>query len=139
MRAEEALGDTLVEEMSNPLPSSRIEILFFDGCPNLGAAEELVGRVTEALGIESHLDRVVVESPDGAERARFLGSPSIRVNGRDIEPGADQRTEFSYACRVYLTSSGVATVPEEAWLRQALVSASEVSETIAAGGRYAGR
>ena len=44
-----------------------------------------------------------VEVPD-AERARqlqFPGSPSIRVNGRDVEPEARSATEFGLMCRMY--------------------------------------
>ena len=51
---------------------------------------------------------------------RFLGSPTIRVNGRDIEPGADARSEFTLACRVYRTDSGFSGQPDDRWLRDAL-------------------
>jgi hypothetical protein len=119
------------------VPSPRIEILSFDGCPNVRAAEELVGRVTEELGIKADVERVFVESPEVAERAHFLGSPSIRVNGHDIEPGAEGRTDFSYSCRVYRTSSGVAALPEEGWLRSLLASTiprAAVADTLTAAG-----
>jgi hypothetical protein len=108
--------------MGSTLKPPRIEILFFAGCANVDAAEELVGRVTEGLGIEGEVRRVFVESPEGAGRLGFLGSPSIRVNGHDIEPGADDRTDFSYACRVYQIPSGVAGLPPEEWVRDALTA-----------------
>jgi hypothetical protein len=46
---------------------------------------------------------VNVETPEDTQRLRFLGSPTIRVNGHDVEPGADQRQDFAYACRIYRT------------------------------------
>lgn len=63
-----------------------------------------------------------VHDPTAAKRLRFLGSPTIRVDGRDIEPGADERIEYVLACRVYRTEHGAAGVPDERWLRDALAA-----------------
>ena len=54
---------------------------------------------------------------------RFLGSPTIRVDGRDVEPGADERDEFVLACRIYRTPAGLRGEPAEAWVRDALLAA----------------
>ena len=53
-----------------------------------------------------------VSDLEAAERLRFLGSPTVRVHGRDIEPGADKRTDFALSCRVYRTDAGLAGEPE---------------------------
>lgn len=98
-----------------------VEILFFDGCPNHEAARQLVERVTSELGLRPEMRLVEVPDVETAERLRFLGSPTIRVDGRDIEPGADARAEFMLACRVYRTDRGVSGQPDEGWLRDALV------------------
>ena len=63
---------------------------------------------------------VEVERPEDADRMRFLGSPTIRVDGHDIEPGADEGKQFQYACRVYRTEEGFAGQPPAEWLRAAL-------------------
>ena len=100
--------------------SPEIELLVFDGCPNEEAARALVERVAAELSLAPRLSRVVVPDADAAERMRFLGSPTIRVNGHDIEPGADGRNNYALACRVYRTGAGVSAQPDEDWLRQAL-------------------
>ena len=100
--------------------SPEIELLVFDGCPNEEAARALVERVAAELSLAPRLSRVVVPDADAAERMRFLGSPTIRVNGHDIEPGADGRNNYALACRVYGTGAGVSAQPDEDWLRQAL-------------------
>ena len=97
-----------------------VEILFFEGCPNHEAARELVDRVAGELGLRPEVRLVEVPDVETAERLRFLGSPTIRVDGRDIEPGADARTEFMLACRVYRTDGGVSGRPDERWLRDVL-------------------
>jgi hypothetical protein len=97
-----------------------VEILYFDGCPNYKAAQELVERVAAELHVPVDVRLVNVETPEDAQRLRFLGSPTIRVNGRDVEPGADERDQYVHSCRVYRTNSGFAGQPDERWVRAAL-------------------
>lgn len=97
-----------------------VEVLYFDGCPNHAAAQALVERVSAQVGLDVELKLVNVLDPDTAVRERFLGSPSIRVDGRDIEPGAETRTDYALACRVYHTATGTSGQPDERWLRDAL-------------------
>ncbi len=100
-----------------------VEILYFDGCPNYRDARALVERVSDELGIEPEIRMVEVPDTDAAERLRFLGSPTIRVDGRDVDPGADERDRFTFACRVYRHASGFSGLPDERWLRAPLSGA----------------
>jgi hypothetical protein len=101
----------------------RVEILYFDGCPNHEAARELVEHAAAQLSIEPQIELVRVDDADGAAELRFLGSPTVRVDGRDVEPGAEERREFVFACRVYRSKRGLAGQPDEAWIRSALKEA----------------
>jgi hypothetical protein len=98
----------------------RVEILYFDGCPNHEAARTLVEHVAAELSIEPQVQLVRVDGPDAAAERRFLGSPTVRVDGRDVEPGADARQEFVFSCRVYRSEHGFSGQPDEAWIRDAL-------------------
>ncbi|MGI8420893.1 MAG: DF family (seleno)protein [Gaiellaceae bacterium] len=100
----------------------QIEILTFAGCPNAEPSLELVQRIAAAVGVEADVRQIEVESAEQAERLHFLGSPTIRVDGRDVEPGADDRGDYALSCRVYRTDSGLAGRPDERWLRDALSS-----------------
>ncbi len=100
--------------------SPRVEILVFDGCPNAEPTRELVGRVARELAIEPEIRVVLVSDPKAAQSARFLGSPTVRVDGHDVEPGAGPRTDFAFSCRVYRTANGLAGQPDEMWVREAL-------------------
>lgn len=97
-----------------------MEILYFVGCPNHKAARALVERVAEDLGSGPEIRPVEVETPEDAQLMRFLGSPTIRVDGRDVEPGSETRTDFSRSCRVYRSDGGFSGEPAEAWVRAAL-------------------
>jgi hypothetical protein len=100
-----------------------VEVLTFDGCPHGEPALELVKRVVCELGVGAEVRRVDVPDPEAAAAHRFLGSPTIRVNGRDVEPGANERSDFVLSCRVYRTDSGFSGQPTEQWLRDALTDA----------------
>lgn len=105
--------------MSQP----HVEILYFEGCPNHEPARSLVERIAADLEVEPEVDLVEVPDLDAATELRFLGSPTVRVNGRDVEPGAERRREFVLSCRVYRTERGFSGQPAEAWIRQALANA----------------
>lgn len=92
---------------------SVVELMTIEGCPNEAPARALLDRIAPGIPVE----RVLVLEWDEAERLRFLGSPTIRVDGRDVEPGADERTTYAIGCRVYPNGAGV---PDERWLRDAL-------------------
>ncbi len=98
----------------------KIELLYLDGCPNVVAT---VDRLTAALkesGFSLTISKISVKDEEAAEELRFLGSPSVRINGLDIEPSARQRTSFGVMCRTYHGSGGV---PSENLIRSAIVEA----------------
>jgi hypothetical protein len=97
-----------------------VELLYFEGCPNHEEARRVVERVSRELGIEPEIRLVDVPSDEAARRLRFLGSPTIRVEGEDIEPNARERHTYARSCRVYRTQAGLAGLPDEHWVRDAL-------------------
>lgn len=103
----------------------RVEILYFDGCPNHEAARTLVEQAAAQLSIEPQMELVRVDDANSAAELRFLGSPTVRVDGHDVEPGAEERREFVFACRVYRSERGLAGQPDEAWIRNALTEAAK--------------
>ena len=72
-----------------------IDVLYFGGCPNHDLTVKLVREIVTTLGVELEIREIEVSGPEQAQALRFLGSPSVRVNGRDVEPGAGDRTEFA--------------------------------------------
>jgi hypothetical protein len=100
-----------------------IELLYLDGCPS---AETFVAQLRELMaqvGVTEPIQMRRVESADDAARARFLGSPTLRVDGRDVDPGAIGRDDFGLKCRIYHTADGIARAPAREWVLDALRSA----------------
>lgn len=96
----------------------KMEILYFDGCPSHEALLPRVRALAAQHGAEVELRRV--ETPEAALAERFLGSPSVRVDGEDIEPGTAQRSGFGLTCRVYSTDEGRVPLPPDEWIVDAL-------------------
>ena len=87
---------------------------------DLSAADD-AWRIVDELGLDARVRRVDVPDAETAVEQRFLGSPTVRVNGRDVEPGAEQRADYALCCRVYRTRAGLTGEPDERWLRDALL------------------
>jgi len=96
----------------------RLEVLYFDGCPS--HKQLLAGLLELAEAHQAQLMQRRVETAEDAQEARFLGSPSVRVDGRDVEPGADTRSDFGLKCRIYRSPAGQSGLPPREWIDQAL-------------------
>jgi hypothetical protein len=79
----------------------RIEVLYFDGCPHARRAVAQVRQVVAELGVEAEVCEVEVRDAEEAVRLRFPGSPTVRVDGRDVDPGAGARDVYGLSCRTY--------------------------------------
>jgi len=99
-----------------------IELLYLDGCPG---HERILPRLRQlARQRGGQLVLRPVNTPEDAERERFLGSPTVRVDGRDVDPGAGVRSDYGLKCRIYRSADhGQSPVPPESWIRAALDAA----------------
>ena len=104
-----------------------IEVLYREDCPNYPATLALVERVRDELGIQAELHTTLIADQAAAERARFPGSPTVRVDGRDVEPGSELLAEFTVDCRLYRHEHRFAGQPQARWIRDALLRATRRS------------
>jgi hypothetical protein len=95
-----------------------VEILCLASCPHVQATIDRVRAASTAADVAVDLRVVHVETEEHAHRLRFLGSPSVRVDGRDVDPDADGREDYGLTCRMYADEDGV---PSTKWIRAALV------------------
>jgi hypothetical protein len=98
----------------------KVELLYFDGCPNDESLLPDLERLLVLEGVTDGLELRRIESPEAAVRERFLGSPTVRVDGQDVEPGATERRDFGLQCRLYRTGERLGHVPSDEWIREAL-------------------
>ena len=102
----------------------KVKVLYFSGCPNHPPAVALVREVAVELGLEAEVAEVEVNSQADAERLRFLGSPTIQIDGVDVEPTARDRHDYAFSCRTY---DGQGTPPRD-MLAAALLEAATAAE-----------
>lgn len=107
----------------------RVELLWWRECPSWERAIELVREQMELAGLdpETLVVREIVDH-EAAEREGFPGSPTIRVDGRDIEQPGEHPGGLT--CRVYRLADGrVSALPEPAAVAAALAAAEESERT----------
>ena len=98
----------------------KVEVLYFEGCPNHVPTVE---RVREALRSESEradIREIEVRSQAEAESIGFLGSPSVRINGLDIEPEARSLNSYGLSCRTYFDGATRSGMPSRELIRLAI-------------------
>ena len=103
----------------------KVEVLYLDHCPNYEAAASSVRRVLNRLSVIEEVLLTRISTAEEAERERFLGSPTVRVDGRDVEPHAAGRTDFGIKCRLYRTGKKTLGVPPAGWIEMAIQGSSK--------------
>jgi len=90
----------------------KVDVLVFEGCPHVETSLSLVKKVVDRLAREASVKRVEIDTPEKAAESGFLGSPSVRINGEDIE--RRRTSKGALCCRTY---SGSGVPPE--WMIEA--------------------
>jgi hypothetical protein len=101
----------------------KIEVLYVPDCPNFQPAVERIRKVLAAGALRADIEGVAVNSAAEAEALHFPGSPTIRIDGTDVDE--PQTNATGLACRLYASSGGV---PSEEMLRLAFSRANKESE-----------
>ncbi len=97
-----------------------IELLYFEGCPSWEVTQELLETVLNEQNLQAGVQLVRVETDDEAKQQRFVGSPSIRINGEDLFPVDHE--DYALGCRVYQTPDGMRGVPTATMIADALAA-----------------
>ncbi len=101
----------------------RIQFLWWEGCPSHPKARQRLQQALDELGMEAEIEEIQVLTDEEAERWGFPGSPTILVEGQDIDPqGAQQPARLT--CRLYFLEDGrPSPVPSVEMIKRALQAA----------------
>ena len=97
----------------------KIEFLYFEGCPNSKPALNNLKNIIEEEGIQADLKIINVQSNKQVEEIGFQGSPSIRINGQDLE---EKKEGFAFSCRIYEINGEKTGVPSKNFIRNKMHS-----------------
>lgn len=99
----------------------RVSFLFYEDCPSHELALERLHEVLAEEGIDTDVEIVEVKSEEQAQELHFVGSPTILVNGRDIDPPPPD-PHYALTCRAYrLEEDGrISPLPSREMIRRAI-------------------
>jgi hypothetical protein len=100
--------------------SVEVAFLYYEDCPSHEMALERLRHVIAEEGVEAEIEIVKVETDTQAQQLRFVGSPTIRINGQDIDP-PDPDAYYVLTCRAYRLEDGrISPLPSPEMIRRAL-------------------
>lgn len=102
----------------------RVEVLYVAECPFHPAAVKLVKDVLAAQGLAADIREVLVKDEKMADKLGFFGSPTIRINGRDVAGESPKPHAFGLSCRLYPESKEIG-LPSAEVIRRAVLQARE--------------
>ena len=100
----------------------KVEVLYVAGCPSHPAAVKLVRDILAAEGVDGKIHEVLVRDEGMASELKFAGSPTIRINGRDVAGESQDDQGFALSCRLYPGSKQVGLPPAD-MVHQAVLKA----------------
>lgn len=98
----------------------KVEVFYLDGCVNHRVAVERVQEVLREEGLEAEVVEIKVSDRAAAQAVAFLGSPTVRVDGLDVEARARSSQAYGMACRTYLDGSPRRGIPPRDLIRDAV-------------------
>jgi hypothetical protein len=84
----------------------KIELLYVANCPNHSVVLERLREILSAEDFRKRVSEVLVRDPETAQLLKFSGSPTVRINGQDVEPQSKEAAPFGLMCRIYSDGSG---------------------------------
>jgi len=91
----------------------KVEVLYVAECPSHPAAVKLVKDVLAAEDITTEVYEVLVRDEQMAAQLKFPGSPTIRIDGRDVAGDSTIKKNFALSCRLYPGSKQIGLPPAE--------------------------
>ncbi len=89
----------------------KTELYYFDGCPSYQQALANLKKALRLEGLPEDVAMIHVEGPEEAQTKRFIGSPTIRIDGVDVEGTDAEKKGYGYGCRIYSENGGSAGWP----------------------------
>ena len=99
-----------------------VTFLYYEDCPSHDVALDRLQSIMSEEGVQAELAIIKVETNEQAQRLQFIGSPTIRIDGQDVDPpGPD--AYYALTCRAYQLEDGrISPLPSPDMIRRALQS-----------------
>jgi len=112
----------------------KVELLYIADCPNYRETARILMEALSEYGLRDDLSEIEVTDSAQADALEFIGSPSIRIEGQDIEsdiePIAPVQHHYGLSCRTYLLDGKLTGIPPLEMIRKAIRSAAIVAQGV---------
>jgi len=103
----------------------KIEILYILDCPWREKTKELIKKVLKKFRVNADIREILIDSDEKARKYNFIGSPSVRINGKDIEEKVNKEVQFvkkecSRCCRIYFQKGKLYPYPPKEMIEEAI-------------------
>ena len=98
----------------------KIELFYFDNCPSYQKALENTREALRLEGLPENVELIAVEHDADAQAKRFIGSPTIRIDGVDVEGPEAEGQGYGVGCRIYVNNGSSVGWPSVEQIRRAL-------------------
>lgn len=105
----------------------RIELLYFEGCPTYKPVRQIIAEVLVATRVPGEVRMINVTSEVQARQLKFIGSPTVRIDGRDVDPSADGAQQYGLKCRIYSIADKLSGCPSRGMILATLQEAGYVA------------
>jgi Domain of unknown function (DUF2703) len=106
----------------------KIELLHIAGCPNIDGTRRLLKEALRELGLPAEISEIEVRDSEHAAALAFPGSPTVRVDGSDVETTLPGQGGYGLSCRTYVIDGTRHGVPSQKIIRKAIRSAIALSD-----------
>ena len=101
----------------------RIELLYVADCPNRQPTIEVVQEVLREQGLPPDIIEIEISDAALAAALSFPGSPTVRVDGKDVETSVNLFPSYGVSCRTYFVDGRFEGTPRREWIRNAILAA----------------
>ncbi|MCP8317594.1 MAG: DUF2703 domain-containing protein [archaeon] len=118
----------------------KVQLLYILDCPWCVKTKELIKESLEELGVKADIEEILVDSDKKARKYKFVGSPTVRINGKDIQEEVskgrclpceeiaeyeEEATEFikqecMCGCRIYFYAGKQYPYPPKEMIKEAI-------------------
>ena len=113
-------GEILVTITQTPRRVAKIGIFFIEGCPGVLPTAKHIKEVIAEESIDAEISLILIETPEDARQLHFTGSPTVRINGIDIETNIKDIKDYALRSRLYTIDGKNSDYPSKDMIRAAI-------------------
>ena len=113
-------GSIRVTITQTPRKVVNIGILFIEGCPGLSSITNNIKEIIDEETVDADITLMRIETLEDAKRLQFTGSPTVRINGRDVGSNMKAIRDYGLRSRHYYVNGKKLDYPSKSMIRAAI-------------------